>query len=441
METTAPYPAAGERLSSYRKPLFVAILGNAIEYYDNALYGLLAVFMAKAFFAFQDPVTALLATYGTFIVSFAVRPVAGLLLGRVADLRGHRFVLILTINLMTLGTVGIGLLPSYDMIGFWAPVLLIMCRALQGIGASAEYTVATSYALERAPIHRHHFVVGWSIAATTLGPLLASLIAIGLTSTYGDAFFSSGAWRIPFLISAPIGLLALYLRTQIADDGLLHSEKPADQRRARVPLFVALRGHWGMVTKVIALGAGQRVGTFCLQTYFVTALLRDGFGGSLAMFASVLMGVIGAPAAILAGRLSDRLGGRHVLVGGYAIYALVTVPLFAVLGVSVPLTLLGIVICSIMNNVVGPALSYTYIMSFPHAVRGAASALNFNVGTVLFGATAPLVATFLVSRTGSETTFGWYMTALCVVSCLTALVAYPKKLDHSPNDGTAPLTA
>jgi MHS family proline/betaine transporter-like MFS transporter len=414
--------------NGHGRHLFATVLGNAIEYYDNALYGLLAAFLGRAFFGFRDSSTALLATYATFILSYAVRPVAGVLLGRLADLRGYRFVLILTVNLMTLGTFGIGMLPTYQAVGIWSPLLLILCRAMQGIGASAEFTVATSYALEHGPARRQQYLSGWSIAATNVGPLIASIIAIAVTWTYGARFFASGAWRIPFLLAGPVGLLTLYLRTKISDDGLLNGTSVADRKSSRVPLFLALRGQWSMVARVIALGAGQRVGGFCIQTYFVTALIRQGFDGPLAMVGSVLLYLVGAPAAIFGGLLADRIGGRKVLVVGFAIFAAVTVPIFTVLGTSVPLTLLALVICSTINNMIAPPLSHAYIMAFPSAVRGAAAALNYNLGTVLFGATAPLIATWLVSFTGSEVAFGWYMAAICMLSCLTAAFAYPRQL-------------
>ncbi|WP_407668223.1 MFS transporter [Novosphingobium rosa] len=412
----------------------VAVLGNLVEWYDATLYGLLAVFLAKAFFSFSHPATALLATYATLITSYIVRPVAGLMLGRLADLRGHRFVLILTINLMSLGTVGIGLLPTYAAIGVWSPIMLVLCRTLQGIGASAEYTVATSYVLEQQPGARPNYLIGWSIAATNLGPLLASVVAMGLTTYFGDHFADSEAWRIPFLLSAPLGLLALYLRRQMVDDGQLHAPSAAERKAARVPLFTALRGHWGTAFRVIAMGAGHRVGTFCIQAYFVTALIQQGFGASLSMLASILLYLLGAPAALLGGILSDRFGGRRVLVSGFVIYAALTVPLFSVLGISVPLTLSALVICAIINNIVAAPLSNAYIMAFPRAVRGAAAALNFNLGTALIGATAPLVATWLEARTGSEIAFGWYMTVLCAVSAVTSAFAYPKRLLEPSED-------
>jgi MHS family proline/betaine transporter-like MFS transporter len=409
----------------YRRSIFAAVLGNGIEYYDNALYGLLAVYLSKAFFSSSDPAFALLATYATFIISYAVRPIAGLALGRLADLYGHRSVLVLTINLMTVGTAGIGLLPTYGSIGIWSPVLLVVFRALQGIGASAEFTVATSYALEQSPPNRRHTAVGWSVSATSFGPLLASLAALTLTSAYGGDFFASGAWRVPFLLSAPIGLLAFYLRKQVIDDGLLNSTSIADKKRLAVPLFQALRGHWSTVGQVIALGAGHRVGTFCIQTYFMTALMQKGYAGTLAMLASVLICSIATPANILGGMLADKVGGRIILIVGFALYSALALPLFYILGDSITISLIGITLFSFISNFIGAALNFCFIMPFPRSVRGAASALNFNIGTVLFGATAPLIATFLISYTGSEFVFGCYVSFLCAVSCLTATLFYP----------------
>jgi MHS family proline/betaine transporter-like MFS transporter len=409
-----------------RRPLFVAILGNVIEYYDATLYGLLAVFLSKAFFAFSDANTGLLATYATFIIAYAVRPIAGVLLGHLADIRGHRFVLMLTINMMTIGTAGIGLLPTYASIGIWAPLLLTSLRMIQGIGASAEFTVATSYAIEQGPRGRSQYLTGWSNAGANIGPMLASLIAMILASSFGDKFLMAGGWRIPFLLSAPLGLLAFYLRRQMVADGLVHSPSLMARKQIRVPLFVALRGHWGTVVTVIAMGAGQRVGTFCIQAYFVTALIRLGYGGTLAMFVSILLFGIGVPTSVFGGVLADRFGGRRVLVITFALYAIAAVPLFFALGVSVPLTMLGLLICAVFNNIVSAPLNAAYIMSFPRVVRGAASALNFNVGSALIGATAPLVATWLVARTGSEVAFGWYMASLCALSCLTSAFAYPR---------------
>lgn len=419
---------SGPSTTAHRRPLLVAFLGNTVEWYDANLYGLLAIYLAKAFFAFSDPVMGLAATYATFVISFVIRPVSGLLLGRLADLRGHRFVLIMTVNLMTIGTVGMGLLPTYATIGFWSPALLVLCRVMQGIGASAEYTVATSYVLEQGPRSRAQYLAGWCIAACNLGPLLASAVAMALTTFYGESFFETGAWRYPFLLSAPLGLVAIYLRSQMEDDGLLHSRAPDDQKKARVPLFIALRGHWLMVLKLVAMGAGNRAASAILQGYIVTSLIHQGFAASTSMLASLLVYLSGFPAVIFAGYLSDKLGGRRVLIATFAVYAAVLIPLFHVMAISVPAMLIGVVIFSVINNFPASALAYAYIMTFPQAVRGAAAAVNYNLGTAFIGSTAPLVATWLVARTGTEMALAWYLAAWCVVSCIAAVVAYPREL-------------
>lgn len=411
-----------------RRPLMIAVLGNLVEWYDANLYGLLAIFLAKAFFSFSDPATALLATYATLIISFIIRPVAGLLLGRLADLRGHRFVLILTINLMTLGTVGMGVLPTYAVIGIWSPILLVVCRILQGVGASAEYTVAVSYVLERGPSNRGHYLTGWCLAATNIGPLIASLVAMLLTIAYGDRFFESGAWRYPFLLSAPLGLIALYLRRQMINDGADRRIPQLVDRQTKLPLFVALRGQWMTVARLIAMSAGNRATAAIIQSYVVTMLIQHGLGAFVSMSVSMLLYMIGIPAVVLAGSLSDKIGGRLVLIISFALFAIVIIPLFLLLNVSMPIAIAGFVVLQILNNTVAPALSYAFIMAFPQAVRGAASAVQFNLGTALIGSTAPLVATWLSSRTGSEIAFGWYLATWCIVSCAAAIFGYPKQL-------------
>jgi len=421
-------------MSGHGRSVFVAVLGNTIEYFDVTLYGLFAVFISKAFFPSEKALTGLLATYAIFIISYAVRPVAGLLLGRLADLRGHRFVLVLTINLMTLGTFGIGLLPSYQSIGIVAPLMLVILRTIQGIGASAEYTVATSYALENGPTERRNTAAGWSNAGANVGPMIASAIAMTLALTLGDEFIAKGGWRAPFLLSVPMGLLAFYLRRQMVDDGLLHTHSKSDLRRARIPLFVALRGHWSTVATVIAMCAGQRIGGICIQAYFVTALIRLGYSGAVAMLVSIALFALGIPACWIGGRLADRFGGRPVQIGGFGIYTVLAVPLFMVMGVSVPLTMVGLFVCTMVNNILAPPLSLAVIMSFPREIRGAASALNFNIGTALIGSTAPLIATSLDALTGSEAAFGWYWAAICLVSLLTAVFAYPERLMGSKTD-------
>ncbi|MFT3761403.1 MAG: hypothetical protein QM761_02090 [Pseudoxanthomonas sp.] len=179
--------------------------------------------------------------------------------------------------------------------------------------------------------------------------------------------------------------------------------------------------------QVIALGAGQRVGTFCIQTYFVAALINSGFGPGKALFASILTYLIGPPAAIWGGLIADRHGGRRVLLIGYAAFVLFTVPTFLALGGgSVVAATIAVVGFTFINNFVGAPLTHAYVLTFKPEVRGTAAALNFNVGTTLIGSTAPLIATWLHKHTGNDVSFGWYMTMVCTVSLVVAVAAYPR---------------
>lgn len=420
----------GAGMRGYRKVMLTAILGNVVEWYDGALYGILAVYMARVFFPSANQTTALLATYAGLVVAYAIRPVGGVVMGRLSDLRGHKTVLMLTINLMTFGTVAIGLLPSYGSVGIGAPVLLVLCRLVQGIGASGEYTVAANYMLEHGPPKRRQYLAGWSVGSTSLGPLLASVVVLALTAGIGREGFEAGGWRIPFLLAAPLGLTTLYMRKHTRD--LPRIEKALAEATeglpSAVPFLTALRLHWKSMVQVVLLGAGQRVGTFCIQTYFVTALITQGFGEARALFASILCYIVGPPAAIVGGLLADRFGGRIVLIVGFLAFSLLTVPAFAYLGTSLGATITAVIVFTLVNNFVGAPLTYAYVMTFPDEVRGTAAALNYNVGTTLIGSTAPLVATWLYATTGTNTSFAWYMTAICLVSLCVAVFAYPPSL-------------
>lgn len=419
----------------WRKVLLTAVLGNVVEWYDNALYGILAVFMAKAFFPEGDQQAALIATYVGLIAAYAIRPIGGVVMGRLSDLKGHRFVLMLTIGMMTGGTLLIGLLPTYAAIGIAAPLLLMACRLVQGVGASGEYTVAANFILEHGPVRRRQYLAGWSVGSTSLGPLLASLVALALTTTLTAESFEHWGWRIPFLLAAPMGLITLYIRRNAPDLPRIQHALGETVAPARKPFTRAVKEHWREMVQVIALGAGQRIGTFCIATYFVTALINAGFGEAKALFASMLAYVVGPPAAILGGILADRHGGRGVLVAGFAAFTLLTVPTFQAIGTSFSMTLLAVIGFTFINNFVGAPLTHAYVMTFKPDVRGTASALNYNIGTTLIGSTAPLMAAWLYGRTGSNLSFAWYMTAACMLSLLVALFAYPRVLRRKPLAG------
>ena len=412
------------------------LLGNIVEYYDFSLYGTLAVFIAEQFFPSHNSTTQLMATYAGVVLAYALRPLAAIALGPLVDLKGRKFVLLLTIVCMSVGTVGIGVLPTYVAIGIAAPILVLGCRVLQAVGAAVEYTTAANFIFENDRGNRRNYLAGLSVASTSIGPLLATLVAFGTIQAMNDSAFESWGWRIPFLVALPLALITLWIRKHVDETPEFQRVQEEAARRAvkQQPFRMAVRRHWPTMLKAIGMGAGQRVGSFVIQAYFVTAMINAGFAASNALLASLLTYVIGPLPAIWGGRIADRYGARVPLIVGYGLFVLCTVPTFTLLGgTNLVLATIAVVAFTFVNNFVGAPLTTAYVMSFPAEVRGSASALNYNVGTTLLGSTAGLIASWLHGMTGSDVTFGWYMTIICVISIAVTIFAMPAAVDEQRN--------
>lgn len=424
--STAPVPSA-----TRRRVFISTMLGNVVEYYDFTLYGTLAAIISTQFFPKGDSTAALLAVYVGVVLSYAIRPIGGLILGPLGDLKGRKFVLILTIALMSIGTAGIGVLPSYAAIGVAAPTILLLSRLIQGVGASVEYTTAANFLFEHEKGRRPNFVAGVLNSTASVGSFLAAGIAYVLSVALPGNAFADWAWRIPFLLSIPIAFIGVYMRNHVTETPEFQKvlQEAKNEKVKQTPLRTALRYHWADMLKVIGLGAGQRIGSYTIQAYFVTALITAGFPASQALLASMLTYAVGPITSIWGGSLSDRFGARPVLLTGYGLFVVLTVPAFYAIGEkSILLATVSVIGFTLINNLVAAPLSVAYVLSFPPEVRSTASALNFNVGTSLIGATAGLVAVWLFSVTGSNVSFGWYMTIACVVSILVTLFALPNAL-------------
>ncbi|WP_413796890.1 MFS transporter [Streptomyces iranensis] len=420
------------------------MIGNIVEYCDFTLYGTLAAVLAKLFFPSDDPKVALFSTYAGVSLSYFIRPLGALFLGPLADRRGRRTVLTLTILLMSIGTAGIGVLPTYAAIGAAAPILLLFSRVLQGLGASVEYTTASQFMLKHEPgSRRRDYLAGLMNATCSVGSLLGSAVSFVLIVTMPAADFESWGWRIPFLLAIPIAAVGFYIRDKLDETPEFEEMKRqiAAAETKQAPLKDAVRLYWRDMLKAIGLGAGQRIGSYTIQAYFVTALITAGFPTSLALLASMLTYAVGPLPSVWGGVLADRYGARLPLLVGYGLFVALTVPTFmAIDSESIVLAAIAVVVFTIINNLVAAPLNIAYVLSFPPEVRSSAAALNFNIGTSLIGSTAGLVAVWLHDLTGDDISFGWYMTAACVVSILVVLFALPASVDYrEPDWSKAPL--
>ncbi|MBT2233301.1 MFS transporter [Nonomuraea sp. NEAU-A123] len=437
-QDVAPTPKARRRLFAS------TMIGNAVEYYDFTLYGTLAAVIASHFFPEGQTTVALLAAYVGVALSYFIRPIGAMILGPLADLKGRRPVLVLTIVLMTVGTAGIGLLPTYAAAGVVAPILLLTARVVQGLGASVEITTAANFLLEHENKRRRNYVLGTLNSTASVGSFLAAGVAFLFTQLMSSEAFASWGWRIPFLLAIPLSAVAVYIRNRLNESPEFEAVRQlADQRKVpQTPLRTAVRYYWPDMLRSIGLSAGQRIGSFVIQAYFVTALVGAGFPTSLALLASMISYAVGPVPSIYGGYLADKYGARVPLLIGYGLFVVLTVPTFIAIGSkSILIAVLAVVGFTIINNIISAPMMAAAILSFPSEVRSSASALNFNVSTSLIGSTAGLVAVWLRDITGSDVTFGWYMTGFCVLSLLITIFALPTGARRDASTGLLAETA
>jgi MHS family proline/betaine transporter-like MFS transporter len=417
-------PAPGgprARSSSPGRALVAAAIGNAVEWYDFALYGAFATVLASTFFPSTDRGANLLAAFAVFATAFIFRPVGALLFGRRGDRRGRRQLLILMIVLMSLATAGVGLVPGYASIGLVAPALLILLRLAQGLSAGGEAGAASAFAVEYAPAHRRGWYGGWIWATLALGLAAATGAATLLAWRLPPRMLEAWAWRLPFLVALPVGLIGLYLRRRLDETPRFRALQHAHDL-AEWPLREALRAYPRRMLVGLALVAAASL-TF--NTFFIYLpnhlVAQRGVPLARALAGALLGLVVMATAAPALGRLSDRVGRKPLLATGT----------LGLLGLTLPVYLLvhrgGPVGLPLGYLALGPLLSCFVLPSslselFPTRVRSSGLAVTYGLGSALFGGTAPFVETLLVQRIGNPLLPAYYVTAAALLAAIGALL-------------------
>jgi MFS family permease len=329
--TTAASPAA--RTYDYKLPFVIgaSAAGTTIEWYDFYLYGVLAVFFAQHFFPPGNEAAALLSALATFGAGFAVRPFGAVFFGRIGDLIGRKFTFLLTISIMGGATALVGVLPTYAQIGLLAPILLVLIRLLQGLALGGEYGGAAIYVAEHSPDEKRGQMTSWIQTTATLGLLLA-LAVIGITRvTLGEETFEQWGWRIPFLLSAILVALALYIRLRLRETPLFSRLKEAGKSSTQ-PLRDSLGSgrSWGVILlALIGMTAGQAVVWYTGQFYalfFLQTQMGVPFVDSYIIVGTAI--VLATPFFIFFGWLSDRVGRKPIILGGCLVAAVTYVPLY-----------------------------------------------------------------------------------------------------------------
>jgi MHS family shikimate/dehydroshikimate transporter-like MFS transporter len=425
------------RTQSVRKVALASFVGTTIEWYDFFLYGTAAALVfGDLFFPEAEPLVGTLLAFSTYAVGFAARPIGGIVFGHFGDRIGRKSMLVLSLLIMGIATFLIGLLPTFASIGVMAPVLLVVLRFAQGIGVGGEWGGAVLMSVEHAPKGRRGFFGSWPQMGVPAGLLLSTSVFALVQAMTSEAAFLSWGWRIPFLASAVLVIVGLFIRLRIM-------ESPAFQRvketktEAPKPIVDVVRKY----PREVLVAMGMRVaenGAFYILTVFVLAYGEDELGLSKGTMLTgvIIAAAIGLVTVPLFGALSDRVGRRPLYLAGAVVTTLWAFPLFGLLNTESPILIwLAIVVGVNLGHdlMYGPQAAY-FAELFGTRVRYSGASLGYQLASVFAGGFAPLIATALLAAgDGSPTLVALYVTAMGLISVVATLFAretYDKDVDE-----------
>jgi MFS family permease len=410
---SAAEPTAGSR----RRILIAGTIGTAIEWYDFFIYGLIApLVFDQLFFPKFDQLAASIAVFATFAVGFVARPLGGLVFGHFGDRLGRKSVLLCTLLMMGLATMSIGLLPTYASAGAVATIALVVLRFVQGFALGGESTAAILMAIETAPGHRRGFSAAVIQAAGPVGVVLASFAALAI-SRLPEADLLSWGWRVPFLISAVLVALGVYMRLRIEESATFREARPADT----VPVVEAVKGHWRPILIVFFAEMAQTSYFYLTAIFTISFATRQlGVPKDVITQAVLFANLVGLVAMPLIGAWSDRVGRKRLFLAGVV---LATISMFAFYGaVASRDTLLVTGAVILAAGVIHPLMFGTegsyFPELFPTRIRFTGVSIGKQFGTVFGGGIAPLLATSLFALTGSTYAITGYYVALALAAMI-----------------------
>ncbi|MGA4634646.1 MFS transporter [Pseudomonas solani] len=422
--------------ATLRKVIAASAIGNFVEWFDFAVYGFLAVTIAGLFFPPGNASLALLQTFAVFAVSFALRPLGGIVFGILGDKVGRKRILAITVLLMAAATTLIGLLPTYGSIGLLAPLLLALARCIQGFSAGGEYAGACAFVMEHAPTERKARYGSFVPVSTFMAFAAAAGIVFGMGLLLSEAQMQDWGWRVPFLVAAPLGLIGLYMRLHLDESPAFRALAAAPQA-AHSPLKETLLEHGRTIFCLSAFISATALSFYTFTTYLTTYMqVVGGASRPTALLASLVALLFAALLCPLVGRYSDRVGRRRTIFTGCASLIVAVYPAFMLAGSgSLLAAALGAMLLAVGAVVCGVVTAVLLSEQFPTQVRYTASAFTYNLAYTVFGGTAPLVATWLIGQTGNPMSPAFYLIAIALLA-LAGGMALPesckRSLDYQP---------
>ena len=409
-----PREVTAHQLKAARKAVISSSIGAALEWFDIIVYATFATVIAKIFYPESNPTFALILTFATFAISYIIRPLGGMVLGSYADRKGRKAALTLTLMLMMVGTLIMAIAPTYEMVGVWGALIILLSRLIQGFSAGGEFGTATAFLIETAP-HKKAFYASWQVASQGASMLLASAFGYVLTTQLSTQALESWGWRVPFFVGLLIGPVGLYIRARLEE-----TEEFVAAEKVKAPLATLFAGHYGRLLTGSAIIGVATISVYMILYMPTFAVTNLGIPADAAFLGGVAAGTITLFGVPLVGHVADRVGPARVMTYA-AIAALVLAwPLFRLMTSTPTVPVMVVVIALlgvIMSFYFGPMPALLSNL-FPAAIRGSGLSVTYNIGVTLLGGIAPLVLTWLLSVTGSLDAPSLYYMAIAVISLI-----------------------
>jgi MFS transporter, MHS family, citrate/tricarballylate:H+ symporter len=392
------------------------VVGNALEFYDFLTYSFFAVYIGRTFFPSKDPAISLLASLGTFGVGFITRPIGGLVIGRMGDRMGRKPAMLLSFSLMGIAITGLALTPPHSMIGFAAPMLVILFRMLQGFALGGEVGPTTAFLLEAAPPERRGFYTSFQFWTQDVSVLISGLVGFILANSFNQEQLQDYGWRIAFLIGSLIVPFGLLMRRRLPET--FHAAPSGAARRVsfRPYLWVAALG--------LLLLASGTIGTYTTDYMTTYAIATLHMQANVAFAATIVVGLSGAIFDLVSGALSDRIGRKPMmLIPGLLLFLSILPAFHAITRYHTTAALLGAtaVMSSLSCLAQGPTIIWL-TESLPPAIRSSSLAVVYALAIAIFGGSTQYVITWLIRTTGHPVAPAWYWSAAAMMG-LAAMAA------------------
>jgi len=424
---TAALPDASPDGSRDRRRVLVSgFIGSSIEFYDFFLYATAAALIfPHVFFANLSPLFGSIAALGTFATGYLARPIGGVIFGHFGDRIGRKRMLMITIIAMGVASTLIGALPTTEMIGFWAPTLLIFLRVIQGVALGGEWGGAMLMAVEHGKQNRRGFYSSFVTIGTSAGNLLAAG-AMSLVSLLPQDQLLAWGWRVPFLLSAVLLIVGLVIRTRITESPLFANAAQRGET-TRVPILSVLRHEWRQTIIVIIVTAAPLAIYIASTTFFPVFLASRGFSPSLALVAITIVNAINLVWYPTCGYLSDRIGRKRLLLAGFTIGVVIIYPVFLLIGSGNPLLIaLGCLLTfSVFGGPTFGAVGAFASEQYSTATRYTGASLGYQLGSTIGSGITPLVVSSLFAASGgkSVTAIAIYLGAACLIAIVATIIS------------------